>query len=797
MAADPFSGPPPSTTQNVAPLPVYTSTPPPQIPSFGTQMSRTAQGAGRAAGNVARLASPLGRILDYQRWALAKKLTGETDPDKQLAAIRRKWPGMFITQEQYEKLPDYQKPIEDAAESAALDPLTIETALVGAAARGAYGVARAAAPTLAKVVARAPEGVQDVVKAAGIAYRKGKRFFTPGTKAETALSKVDRQNLQGATAEMQAEADEIKKRLVAHQEAALKPLTEDEKIGVMMALNGEIIPEFELTPAARKAYATIRHLTDSTEYLQSDPLHRQLIEQRHGGAFHPPENLKQFEHGHGTMSPSQHRENYLPSPREPMKKGQPHPTGSYNWLNYENPNWREREAFKVDPARGSQPYIDALNSSYENAARQIAADRVAAKLRGIYGGLIPENVQAAAARPVRARGDQRTEGEILEDVYKGGLGYGRAAQVSLTPYHAVANVGGLTLAHDPSGATLGRVLGKLPKALAAKPDALYDQMKLGRILGADAPFAEHAAPFQGVPLLGPWAKGMSKVTWTADRLAAQELARTNLWKQQGHFMRGVESQLRKAGLDAKSAREAAENLGAARAGYGPGRMAREDLIDYANPSEFGRLISWVSKFPNYRSQLIPSVLRAVAKNPAGVEAVNRATSGVFLGGKANTPAGEVDYYGGPGEVGRLDPFQYTRGTFADPVRGAISATGDLASALRHPTVSKGLHYMTYGRSPIPHRDAQGHWKNWQFGAGMLGAGFPFERPIQTELGGGLFKPTGAGNEALFATTGVSVRPKQPRAKAKPPARIQDPFAGAPPSIAPGPVDPFAGAPPTH
>ena len=185
--------------------------------------------------------------------------------------------------------------------------------------------------------------------------------------------------------------------------------------------------------------------------------------------------------------------------------------------------------------------------------------------------------------------------------------------------------------------------------------------------------------------------------------------------------------------------------------YQAGRQAAEDLVDYTNPSELGKKLSWVSKFPTYRSQLPFAALRGIAKNPARFEALNRASQGVLGGGTAQTPAGPVKSYASTADVGRAvgDVKGYARSTLSEPVKIALS----LAEKFNVIPKQQWKYYFTYKLDPTS--------KAVLLSAAL--AGLPEARNILDETGNGMFKQqpgsstlNGPERAGIFDTTSLSV-----------------------------------------
>ena len=106
---------------------------------------------------------PLGRVLDAQRWAVAKGLTGETDPDKQRASYRHS----LHLDDIYNAVPHPVKGLIDFGLDTAADPFTYETGVGGAIEQAGIRGAKLLSPLAKAAMKVAPQGVRTAVKDAG------------------------------------------------------------------------------------------------------------------------------------------------------------------------------------------------------------------------------------------------------------------------------------------------------------------------------------------------------------------------------------------------------------------------------------------------------------------------------------------------------------------------------------------------------------------------------------------------------------------------------------------------------
>ena len=152
-----------------------------------------------------------------------------------------------------------------------------------------------------------------------------------------------------------------------------------------------------------------------------------------------------------------------------------------NPLNWENPNLKEREDFRVDPEKHEQQR-KAFRSMLGNAARGSSTASLRRELPE-KGLPITPNVEAAMEKRVKAKGNEREGPQKLEDAWKGFLQYGRAAQVGLTPFHA-ANIAALQLAHAPT--TIPEAIGTTARAFLPGANR-HEIFREGREMGALGP----------------------------------------------------------------------------------------------------------------------------------------------------------------------------------------------------------------------------------------------------------------------------------------------------------------------
>lgn len=98
-------------------------------------------------------------------------------------------------------------------------------------------------------------------------------------------------------------------------------------------------------------------------------------------------------------------------------------------------------------------------------------------------------------------------------------------------------------------------------------------------------------------------------------------------------------------------------------------------------------------FATFNTQIPGAVAKAVARNPARIEAANRASGDALLGGDAQLGDKKARLYAPSAEVGRAigDPLSFARKSAADPVRALASIVGLSANDRKK--------YFTYGLDP--------------------------------------------------------------------------------------------------
>lgn len=438
----------------------------------------------------------------------------------------------------------------------------------------------------------------------------------------------------------------------------------------------------------------------------------------------PPE-LQEFKNAVGERQRETFKPRYLAAPHTAEEGAEHVPARTSNLLRFQDPHLKPQTPFDLD--KDSLPKFDA---AWRNMFESAAKDRSKTALEDEFAkaGLDPNDpaVSAALTRQIAGKGDARTNAERVKDGLKAVSRFGRAAQVGLTPTH-IGNVVGLQAVHAPE--TIPEAVGTWLKAMR-DPSRRYDLFREGREMGAVGggreakPFFQEG-PLSHIPGLGAWSRKITDLTFTYDKAAKQAMARAY----------------------------AAKGIGGG--GYGAGRQATEDLIDYENRSDLARMMEYGSKFPTYYSQLPGSVLRGLAKHPLRNALLNRASGGLLLGGTANTPVGPAQSGASSAKIGRDlgRPQDYVRSSISEIPRAVLSLIA--AGVGRNPDQKNALRYMTYGKDPLSHKGMI------PTGLASIGAqALPFGPAALEDLGWGKFRqrPGGELMRALLYTL-TTLEPK--------------------------------------
>lgn len=205
-------------------------------------------------GAVAKVGTTVSKALDAQRWGASKLLTGESDPDKQMTNLRSGL-GIEGAYQGAGKIPVVGHAIQgvtDAVLGTAADPLTYETLGAGPALK-ALGLTGKLGPTALKAMNGTPLG------------RKLYDFLHWGgpVAREHGAEAVD--TIRGAANLGSSTAMRVQQHLVGRFDRINKALSDEEKMTVAKALNGELpIHEMpsEFTPRLQSAYRQLRTLTE-------------------------------------------------------------------------------------------------------------------------------------------------------------------------------------------------------------------------------------------------------------------------------------------------------------------------------------------------------------------------------------------------------------------------------------------------------------------------------------------------------------------------------------------------------
>ncbi|MDB5094558.1 MAG: hypothetical protein JWO85_2659 [Candidatus Eremiobacteraeota bacterium] len=208
----------------------------------------------------------LGKVLDAQRWGVAKLATGESDPEKQVEA---QFKAIGVSPEHRASESGFERGLGSLAMQTVTDPVTIETLGLAAVPKVA---SKLAGPALNALNAT-PVGrlLHDFMQWGGpVARERG---------AETV------QHIRGAANFGSSTGDRVQQHLVQrfkHVVEGVHPktgkpvagagLSDEEKMTVARALNGEVAHEMPgtLTPREQSAYRQLRTLTELDFKLRED-----------------------------------------------------------------------------------------------------------------------------------------------------------------------------------------------------------------------------------------------------------------------------------------------------------------------------------------------------------------------------------------------------------------------------------------------------------------------------------------------------------------------------------------------
>jgi hypothetical protein len=755
---------------------------------------------GNVGSAVGTGASALGNMLDAQRWGVAKGLTGQSDTGDQREAYRK----AIGFDPLYKRLPHAVQGAADVGLDTITDPLTYETLgakpLLGGLKAGLGAMSslgKAGLSRMPDVVQKGAQGAGDIGQGISEAWTRMKAPGGSGVgQLEIEQGRPARDLLLGATSKGKAEEDELGKRLEVPHAAAIKGLKPGEEENIYKSLKGEMPPEW-LTPEQQATGKALKLNSDTASYINANRGTRARISMGQGGLGErttgktlpsqpePPyawktlqpateltrsakrklvsqapikpmdvaPNLREFVGEPGKGSLAEFRAKYLTAPHTGTLADAAKEPHEYNPLTWENPN-RLPQPPKVPLSQAELPaYRKAWTSMLENAAREKARTGIRGELEA--GGLDLKDPTVVNALKQTTKGTGK--GQQALDAYKHMLKYGKAGIVGFTPLHAV-NILKLGVEHLSPAANLKAL--PVARQIIKHPEQEYDLLREGRALGADMNSREHGY-FENWPLLLRMGLG-----GTTGAVAAYNKAGPEDASPLNKLERGAVGGLVGAGMGAAApawtremtrrvfaydkalkqagAKEyAAKGIGGTHQ-YGAGRQATEDLIDYGNQSEIGKVMSWGSMFPTYRSQLPGSVLRGVAKNPAKVEAINRATQGLYGGSSTTTPAGTLKDYTSVPDVGRAigDPKSYLRSSMAGPVRIGASMLQKFGALPQ----TKQPYYATYGQDPMSPRV----WLSAAL------AGDPQAQTILNEIGAGMHPGTPL-QDLLYQFTGLGLR----------------------------------------
>jgi hypothetical protein len=636
-----------------------------------------------------QVGTSVGKALDAQRWAAAKLATGESDTDKQMTKERE----MVGTQGAYEalgKVPGvghFLQGTSDVIQQTVTDPLTYETLGAGPALRaikiGADGL------PLAEHIA---QGAMKAINATPYG-RKLYDFTHWGGEVAREQGPETVQFIRGAANKASSAGMRVQQHLERRFDAVTKPLSDEEKVQVGQALNGESKAE-DLAPKLQSAYRQLRTLTELDYKMRTNVTRSILFNSLTKGLPQEQKSalmaaLRSGKAPAGDLEPyysriqreleeqMPRRENYLPTKHEKAPEA---PEGTeaktINAAEHFDPRTLEREQVKVERPEQLSEGFGAMAS---NAGRQAQVGVIHDSL----GELLDDpKVSKLFEKTLKATGGKATDLDKIKDHWKALVGYPRAATVSLTPRHA-ANILDLlanTVGPDKAPQVLKETMSlatELMKAKGVIPGVKADPKKYvaltkeGRDLGAiSGEFVERTPFFQKFPTwvpgvggkstgpLGAWTRTNNAIVWAIDEAAKISYARA------------IAASGEATGLRA-------------------GGLASSRLVDYSHVSPMIEKLRYVAPFGTFRGSIPGAVAGGVARNPARAAFLNRASGGTMYGGKPDRKQHGIELLNPTADVSRgLDaPQDYLRSTIGAPVQavatlGAEAMTGNPLASIK-------------------------------------------------------------------------------------------------------------------
>lgn len=356
---------------------------------------------------------------------------------------------------------------------------------------------------------------------------------------------------------------------------------------------------------------------------------------------------------------------------------------------------------------------EAFDSMLRGAAEQGASGRMREQLGVKIGGDANPALVDLFEHTVPAAGARRGVAQRLDERWRGFVNIPKNVVTTLGLKHGLVNVPALAAQSEGAGAAAEGLAGGA-HALAMTPEQRWERFRPGVEGGVVTPFEDRQNPIVGALEKLPGPLG--KLIGGGSRKANDLTWAIDDAAKQAVFVRKKAKFVRDGmSEEAATTKAAAETM--------------RDMIDYRHRSDFTKALGLVAPFATFRSRL-PAAGGAIARNPARLMRYDRATSGLW--GSGATGVGE------PGETKphRLsmttpiadelelpfEPWRYGRATLADPAKAGLTAPFEMAQALgaldpvRDKKTIDFLHYLTYGQPLLPHRKRKGGW-----GAGFIGS----------------------------------------------------------------------------
>jgi hypothetical protein len=649
------------------------------------------EGVKHAAGEAG---SAVGRVLDAQRWGLAKLVTGESDTNNQRTA-ERKAVGLEGAYQGLGQVPVVGHALQGASDfvqDTVLDPLTYESLGSNVLRRGAAKVGAAASPLVGAAAAKIPQSVK---KMADTAHD----FFTFGGEAKRAYGVPKVQQMLGAEARIEENRARLERKLNAQVETALKGLTPDETARVFNARQNFLSPA-ALTP---KEQTALNLLTGWQQrmFRLSKAAERMALP--------------------GELPPVTQLPGWLPLPVTPGAKALGMPAETFNKLEgFDRHLLQRRGASRALSAADVPDTLEAIKSANRSKGSLLAGKALSQDVRKavpalsrVWSSQMPNDIRKLFEVKRPATGAHMTGEDIAKKIWKTAVSAPKTAVVGVTPGH-IANMasplGGMAAAQPGGYRAIGAAVKNFPKNYR---DVVTEGEKT-------TPLIEGALKHPLTRPLGKYMSAVNHATWAVDKGLMDEFAR----------------QFTAKGMHPDQARQ----------------VARETMVDYEHLSPFAQKMKAIMPFGTWNTGLWKQIVNGVVKDPFRAAAINRATGGYFYGN--DVPAGDTKYRSllPAAEVGRAIGDLHEAAKFA---RKSLAIPVDVGFALAEKAARPGTKYpfATYGLDPTEIKPKPGEKvpDMAKLIINMVTMGVPEASTVEGALGVGPLKPDSIGSEVMRQT----------------------------------------------